>query len=176
MKTSKINSGPKPVFTLKRILVTTDFSDESRKAFRYAVAFAEQFGAALDVVSIVEPGPIMSGPEMSPIAMDPSATRESTKQKLGVWIAGEVPSTVQATALVREGKPFLEIAAVAQERGSDLIVISTHGYSGLMHVLLGSTAEQVVRHAPCPVLVVRQHEHDFLAGSKGKTATKKMRV
>jgi universal stress protein A len=172
VKTSEINSGPKPVFALKRILVTTDFSDESRKAFRYAVAFAKQFGAALDVVTIAEPVPIMSGMEGVPIAMDTSAVRVSARRALNDWIAREVPSTVQATGLVREGKAFLEIAAVAQERGSDLIVISTHGYGGLKHVFMGSTAERVVRHAPCPVLVVRQHEHDFVVGSKGKTEKK----
>jgi hypothetical protein len=77
---------------------------------------------------------------------------------------------------VREGKAFLEIVAVAQERGSDLIVISTHGYSGLKRVFMGSTVERIVRHAPCPVLDVRQHEHDFIAGSKGKKATKKIGV
>jgi len=176
MRKIKSRSVRKRVIALKRILVTTDFSPESRKAFRYAVAFAKQFGAALDVVSIVEPVPMMSGPEMSPIAVDPSATAKSTKQMLVEWIAREVPSTVRATALVRQGRAFLEIVAVAQQRGADLIVISTHGYSGLMHVFMGSTAERVVRHAPCPVLVVRQHEHDFLAGSKNKTATKKTSV
>ena len=176
MKKIKPNSVPKPVIALKRILVTTDFSPESRKAFRYAVAFAKQFGAALDVISIVEPVPIMSGPEMAPVAVDPSATAKSTKQMLLKWIGREVPSTVQATALVRQGRAFLEIVAAAQQRGADLIVISTHGYSGLMHVFMGSTAERVVRHAPCPVLVVRQHEHDFLAGSKSKAAPKKRRV
>ena len=176
MKQAKTNSSPRPVLALKRILVTTDFSPESRQAFRYAVAFAKQFGAALDVVSIVEPVPIMAGPEMSTVPIDASATAKSTKQALIDWIAREVPATVQATVLVRQGRAFHEIVAVARQRGSDLIVISTHGYSGLMHVFMGSTTERVVRHAPCPVLVVRQHEHDFLTRSKGKAATRKTRV
>jgi universal stress protein A len=176
MKSARINSDPKQVLALKRILVTTDLSDESRKALRYAVAFAEQFGATLDVVSIVESVPIMSGMEVVPIAMDSSAWRASAKKVLRDWIAKEVPLTVRAQALVREGKTFLEIVAVAQERGSDLIVISTHGYRGLKRVFMGSTVERVVRHAPCPVLVVRQHEHDFLARSKQKKPTKKIGV
>jgi len=176
MKSSGINSEPKRVLALKRILVTTDLSDESRKAIRYAVAFAEQFGAALDVVSIVESVPIMSGMEVVPIAMDSSAWRASAKKVLRNWIAKEVPPTVHAKALVREGKAFLEIVAVAQELGSDLIVISTHGYRGLKRVFMGGTVERVVRHAPCPVLVVRQNEHDFLAGSKRTKTTKRIGV
>jgi universal stress protein A len=176
MKSSGINSCPKQVLVLKRILVTTDFSDESRKAFRYAVAFAEQFGASLDVLSIVESVPIMSGMEVVPIAMDSSSWRASARKVLRDWIAKEVPPTVPAKALVREGKAFLEIVAVAQECGSDLIVISTHGYRGLKRVFMGRTVERVVRHAPCPVLVVRQNEHDFLARSKQRKSTKKIGV
>ena len=177
MLMKKATNHPKRVLALKRILVTTDFSPESQKAFRYAVAFAKQFGASLDVVCIVEPVPIMSGTEMSPIAVDASATVKSTQRKLMDWIAREVPSTVRTTAMVRQGRAFLEIVAAARQRSSDLIVISTHGYSGLMHVFMGSTAERVVRHASCPVLVVRQHEHDFVTGSQGnskQTRSKKM--
>jgi hypothetical protein len=58
----------------------------------------------------------------------------------------------------------LEIDDVAKEIGADVIIISTHGYSGVKHLWFGSIAEQVVRHATCPVLVVRESEHEFLAG------------
>jgi nucleotide-binding universal stress UspA family protein len=66
------------------------------------------------------------------------------------------------TSILREGSPAKVIAEVAGEMATDLLVISTHGYTGLKHVLMGSIAEQVVRYAPCPVLVVRQQEHDFI--------------
>ncbi len=65
--------------------------------------------------------------------------------------------------VVRQGEPYLEILSVARELGMDLIILSTHGRTGLARVLMGSTTEKVVRHADCPVLVVREHEHEFLA-------------
>jgi nucleotide-binding universal stress UspA family protein len=64
--------------------------------------------------------------------------------------------------VVRLGHPYQEITDAARELKVDLIVISTHGYTGLKHVLLGSTAERIVRHAPCPVLTVREKEQDFV--------------
>ena len=66
--------------------------------------------------------------------------------------------------LVRQGRSFHEIADAACTLKVDLIIISTKGYTGLKHALLGSTTERVVRHAPCPVLVVREREHEFVAG------------
>ena len=62
---------------------------------------------------------------------------------------------------MRRGVAFEEIGNAARELSSDLIVINTHGYTGLKHVMVGSTAERVIRHAPCPVLVVREHEREF---------------
>ena len=65
-------------------------------------------------------------------------------------------------ALVRYGRSFHEIAEAARTLKVDLIILSTHGYTGLKHALLGSATERVVRHAPCPVLVVREREHEFV--------------
>lgn len=74
-----------------------------------------------------------------------------------------VEGGIETESLQRLGTPYKEIIKVAREREVDLIVIATHGHSGLNHFLLGSTAERVVRLAPCPVLVVRQEERDFIA-------------
>ena len=150
---------------LKRILVTTDFSDESRKAFRYAAAFAEELDADLDVVVVIEPATFMSGMESVPIAMDTAGLRAAAQKSLADWIRKELPAPVRATPLVREGKAFSEIVAAAEERGADMIVISTHGYTGLKHLFMGSTAERVARHARCPVLIVREKEHEFVSPS-----------
>jgi nucleotide-binding universal stress UspA family protein len=68
---------------------------------------------------------------------------------------------INADAVVRQGNPSQEIAKVARSLDVDLIVIATHGYTGLKHVYLGSVAEKITRHATCPVLVVRNCEHDF---------------
>ena len=72
------------------------------------------------------------------------------------------PENVRGQALVRLGQPHREITEAAKELHVDLIVLATHGYTGLKHAFLGSTAERVVRHAPCPVLTVREREHDFV--------------
>ena len=82
--------------------------------------------------------------------------------KLEALAAQEARSDGEVTSLVRAGKPFHEIALAASESGAQLIVIATHGYTGLKHVYLGSTAERVVRHAPCPVLVVREADRKSL--------------
>ena len=74
----------------------------------------------------------------------------------GVMKAARIPRSVVEKILVRSGRSFHEIAAAARTRKVDLIIMATHGYTGLKHALLGSTTERVVRHAPCPVLVVRQ--------------------
>jgi universal stress protein A len=69
---------------------------------------------------------------------------------------------VPSRAVVQTGNPELAIVDAAKELGIDLIILSTHGRTGLSRVLLGSTAEKVVRHAGCPVLIVREHEHEFI--------------
>jgi nucleotide-binding universal stress UspA family protein len=76
--------------------------------------------------------------------------------------AREVAGAAPVEAQVRQGQPVQEIVRHAQEAGVDLIILSTHGRTGLRHVLMGSVAENVVRYAPCPVLVVREFEHGFL--------------
>lgn len=162
MKADMSTATTQPAIMLKRVLVTTDFSPESRKAFTYAATLAAEFNATLDVLAVVERPPFLSGMEVVPIAMDTSESRSAAERRLVEWIREEVPSTVHATPLIREGKADREIIDAAAERGTDLIVIATHGYSGLKHAIMGSTTEKVVRHAPCPVLVVRQREHDFV--------------
>jgi nucleotide-binding universal stress UspA family protein len=152
-----------PRLKLKRILVTTDFSEESRKAFRYAAAFADQLGAELDVLVVIEPATFMSGMEAVPIAMDTKSLRSAAEQSLAKWIQKELPAPIRATPIVREGKAYSEIVSAAEERGADMIVISTHGYTGVKHLFMGSTAERVARHARCPVLIVREKEHEFVS-------------
>ena len=147
---------------LKRILVPIDFSDHSVKALRYAVRFAEQFGAALVLVHVAEP---VRYPEsiIIPPAME-EANRElvkRTRAALAKFAAKEVPPRLACQSLVRLGPAYEEIAAAARETDADLIVIATHGHTGLKHLVLGSTAERVVRHAPCPVLTVREREREF---------------
>jgi nucleotide-binding universal stress UspA family protein len=150
---------------LNRILLPTDFSDHSKQAAKYACAFAEQFGAELHLLHVLQdlvamvPEPGLAFPPPGDYMQELTASAE--KGLAGFldpqWAAGK--NIVRET---RQGPPFLEIVRYAKENNIDLIVLGTHGRSGLAHMLLGSVAEKVVRKAPCPVLTVRPEEHEFV--------------
>jgi universal stress protein A len=160
---------PKPMVAahiqIKRILVPVDFSAQSLKALHYALSFADQYGAQLTVLNVVEPAiyPSELGYIPSEIESLHENVMKNAKERLQELISKRLPGEILTEQQVRVGSPFLEIAAAAKEMEADLIVIATHGYTGLRHVFLGSTAERVLRHAPCPVLTVRQLEHDFVS-------------
>jgi universal stress protein A len=150
------------VLNLKKILVPTDFSEFADKGLRYALRFAEQFGASLTLLHVVEPrlypeGFLVIPPEMEQANAD---MLRLTQEKLEAF-RQEIGPAIQTAAHVRMGSPYAEIVAAAQELEIDLIILPTHGYTGLKHILIGSTAERVVRHAPCPVLTVRADEREF---------------
>jgi nucleotide-binding universal stress UspA family protein len=147
---------------LKRILVPTDFSEPSLKAVRYAVRLAEQSGATMHLLYVIERPALNHDFESFPLALPEAELTKLCKEKL-LSVAGiEIEELIPISVQVRIGKPFREIVYAARETDADLIVIATQGHSGIKHVLLGSTTELVVRHAPCPVLVVREHEHEFV--------------
>lgn len=136
---------------LARILLPTDFSEFSSEATTYACAFAEQFDAELHVLHVLE-GPQAADTEVKEVFEGAMAEVLDPK-----WEEGR--KVVKATA---EGAAFLEIIRYAKEHDIDLIVMGTHGRTGLVHLLIGSTAENVVRKAPCPVLTVRPEGHQFV--------------
>jgi nucleotide-binding universal stress UspA family protein len=139
--------------TLKRILVPIDFSNTSRKALRYAVPIAKQFGAKLTLLHVIELPGYTGDPAY--VGYDLPGTQRNLNRQLKDLAARILPPDIRASTLVEVGVGFDTITRVARDRSADLIVITTHGYTGLKHVLMGSTAERVVRHAKCPVLVVR---------------------
>jgi nucleotide-binding universal stress UspA family protein len=149
---------------LKRILVPTDFSDASKNALRYAMAFAESFNAALDVVHVVvDPYVIPPGGEAYLPPPDyPEQMERIARQHLDQWVPAEWRNGRQVTLECIPGAPFVEIVRYAREKNCDLIVMGTHGRGMIAHLLLGSVAERVVRKAPCPVLTVRPKEHEFV--------------
>jgi nucleotide-binding universal stress UspA family protein len=154
-----------PAFKLKKILVPVDFSDCSRKALQYAIPFARQFDAELVLLHVEELLPAVADMGPIPIELPPNGRveLEAVQRSLG--------GAVSSSTSLRAGSPHVEIAAAARELGIDLIILSTHGRRGLSRVVLGSTAEKVVRHAPCPVLVVRESEREFVPVNKTCTAT-----
>lgn len=150
---------------LHRILVPTDFSKHSQNALTYAVAFAEKFGAEIYLLHVVQdlalfiPEAVTAGPPLVPPVDQLTA---AVRTALARVITENQLQRLTVHPEVREGTPFYEIVRFAQEKEIDLIVMGTHGRGGLAHVLLGSVTEKVVRKAPCPVLTVRDPEHEFV--------------
>lgn len=143
-------------FSLKKILVPVDFSNPSKKALQYALPLASQFGAEITLLYVLEPIPYPNDFLASyPLVADNSDLLKAARKELTELSEKLKAGSQPAQTLLRHGNPAHEICAAAKDLGIDLIVISTHGYTGLKHVLLGSTAEKVVRHAPCPVMTVR---------------------
>lgn len=149
---------------LKRILVPIDFSEHSRKALRYALPFALQFGAELEVMYVVEPTIYPSDFGFGQVGFPDveKELHEKATQELVELLGQMVPKGVVSIPVVSTGIPFVEITTHAQQTEVDLIIIATHGRTGVEHILFGSTAEKIIRKAPCPVLVVRAEEHDFI--------------
>jgi universal stress protein A len=147
---------------LKKILVPLDFSAHSRKALHYAVKLAGQFGSAITLVNVVAPVIYAEGMVL-PAAMEnlDRVSEEHARTELEKTAAEvrEHGGTCETHVLL--GHPSDEIVNFAKNHQTDLLLITTHGRTGLQHFLLGSTAERILRHAPCPVMVVRDQEHEF---------------
>lgn len=151
--------GMAPVIHLKKILVPVDFSKASKKALQYANSFAGQFGAELTLLHVIQPA--VTAPAFDTLPQELAETTEDAERSLADF-RSTVDDGILTKCLIRKGSPHMEIIDLAKELEVDLVVLSTHGRTGLSHVLLGSTAEKVVRRAGCPVLIVREHEHEFI--------------
>ena len=141
---------------LNRIVVGTDFSETSRDALVHAVAFARRFGADLLLVNAIYPQYYATNADYLPFDYGSllDETRRAAEKDMDE-IGKSVPfGDVSVQTRIEEGHPGESLVKVAEEERADLIVVSTHGRTGLPHVLIGSTAQHVVRHANCPVLVI----------------------
>lgn len=148
-----------PDCVAKRILVPLDFSGKSRQALEVAVPLAECCCAKIFLIHVVEPAyayPYSPG-EIGFMPLSPKSLIKASRERLSGMARELIPTKLMGRTLVRTGRAYVEIIDAARDLNVDLIVISTHGFSGLKHILLGSTAEHVVRHACCPVLTVRRH-------------------
>jgi nucleotide-binding universal stress UspA family protein len=156
-------SGPKstgvrePTLGLRSILVPIDFSVHSKNALKYAIPLAEQFGASLHLVFVVEPTVYPADLGFGQVVLPgiEEELREKGAEELQALIEREIGARVPATCVVRTGSPHQEILTEAEEKNVDMIVVATHGHSGVEHMLFGSTADRIVRHAKCPVLTIR---------------------
>ena len=153
---------------IKNILVPIDFSDYSKNALKYAAQFAKKFSAKIYLIYVVEPMIYPADFSMGQVAIpstdiDLHSRAEEELNKLSKEIInGSLPVEI----LIKTGKPFVEIIEAASANDIDLIIIATHGHTGVEHLLFGSTAEKVVRKAPCPVLTLREPVKGFQYTSK----------
>jgi universal stress protein A len=147
----------------KRILCPTDFSAPSYKALKTANELALHFSAELILVHVVAPLPVASAASFpdSPgaargfdIAAYQDELERAARKKLKEVANRRVPKKLKVRVVLEEGNAADEIARIAKRRKADLIVIATHGETGFRHLIFGSVAERVVRHAPCSVLTV----------------------
>jgi nucleotide-binding universal stress UspA family protein len=140
----------------RRVLVPLDFSLTSLRALKIAVPLAKQSGAHLLLLNVIEPNPYPTGMEGAVLVVSDDVIARNARQQLPKVARRFVPKSVRAISLVAHGRAADVIVETAEEKGADLIVLSTHGHTGIDRLLMGSTAEQVVRSAKCPVFVVRK--------------------
>lgn len=137
------------------IVCPTDFSPTATSAVDHAVAMAKAFHAKLVLMHVLPPrDPLLRGLAMAAVAKIQSGQRRLAKEHL-MALRAQVQGDVEALTEIRSGDAYDQILACAKAHAADLIVMGTHGYTGLKHALIGSTAERVVRLSECPVLTVR---------------------
>jgi nucleotide-binding universal stress UspA family protein len=156
------------IISPKRILWPTDFSPLSRHAAKYARGFRDVFKAELHVLHVITP-PVTPDLNVMLPAEPPAAFSSEELHTMGREFLqrtireefGDEKGILYKTLL---GTPWNGICEYAEKNEIDLIIIGTHGRTGLTRALMGSTAERVVQHASCPVLVVKHREREFLVG------------
>src|SRR5215813_4998970 len=156
--------GQRPI-TIRKILVPTDFSQASRKSLSYALRLPEELNSEITLLHFLEPeAPVTSARRpVAAAALFPEQELADAEDGLrGLTHSAKAAGSANTKSLLRTGVATHEIVEVAKELDVDLIVIATHGFTGWKHFAIGSTAERVARAAPCPVLVVREKEHDFI--------------
>ncbi len=140
-----------------RIVVPVDFSECSRAAWMEAQRLARAFGSEIVLVHVLdEPAPTSGAPFASGLSGEfAAAVRRWSEGELARWREPATAAGLNVRTVLRTGKPHGQIVDLATDERADLIVIGTHGRSGLDRALLGSVSDRVIRLAPCPVLSVR---------------------
>jgi universal stress protein A len=141
---------------VNRILVPLDFSEESSRALAYGVALAADMEAKIILMHVIEPVYFGADSGLTYVPQQTAAVEKAEGKRMCKVAAESIPKGLFDKAVVRPGTPYHEITMEAKRLKAGLIVLTTHGRTGLSHILMGSTAERVVRHAPCPVLTVRR--------------------
>lgn len=160
---------------ISRVLVPIDFSKRSLEAIEFVLPLLKQLDADLHLVHVFEPDYPLSSMTALPLVVPELEVGRRVRRHLKD-VANKYSVQLRRENIhAVKGRAFEEICRLARERGIDLIVTSTQGNTGLKHLLLGSTAERVVRYSPCPVLVVRPLDLKKKAGGNGKMARRELR-
>ena len=154
------------MLSIKKILIPIDGSDSSMEAIRYASSFASEFNITVYLMTVIEPHHgmydayaeqiILAQRESEIIAVVNERLEQTKKKATEMGIQNIITIT-------RVGTPYGKIIEIAEEEEIDLIVMGTHGRSGIAHFLIGSVTEKVIRTSPCPVLVIRPHLHGLVS-------------
>lgn len=150
--------------TINKILVPVDFSDNSRVAIEMAVQIAESFGAQIIFFHAIELPRVIKGEveRRLPLVQEyERRARETAERELAALLKQYGNGRFTIVVESAEGQPFIEIIKAAKKHVVDLVVMGTHGFTGLKHMLIGSVAEKVVRKSPCPVLTVKHPDYEF---------------
>ncbi len=150
---------------LRRILLPTDLSEHSETAVPYACSLAERFGAELHLLYVFEQytgSSYVPGVPLPAADSDMQQLKHDVAAAMAKWIDDDWAAKLTIVRATCEGSAFVEIIRYAKQQDIDLIVMGTHGRSGVPHLLVGSVAEKVVRKASCPVLTVRPADHQFV--------------
>ena len=149
------------MIVLRNILVPTDFGAAAEAALRYGRTLAETFGADLHVLHVMESVFLQAR------FADPATIEAVVRKQLSDRVVADEQRRFQTHAVIEKfDSPSDAIVRYAKSATIDLIVMGTHGHNGAAHVLMGSVAERVVRTAPCPVLVVRHPEREFITDTE----------
>lgn len=141
---------------LNNILFATDFSEPSRNALPFATAIARQYHSTVFVANVVEETPITSVP-MDYLPPEIEAERELAQRRMVELLKSELLHDLKTEVVIEPGFIWPVLAKVAEERHVDLIVLGTHGRGAIKRLLLGSVAEEICRHSPCPVITIGPH-------------------
>jgi nucleotide-binding universal stress UspA family protein len=151
------------MLNIKNIIVPTDFSKLSFSAFEYARNLAEQMGAEIHLIYVLEKTPPFLAMRSIDVPEEEIMKKMEEEAKIQLKnLASEIKddSNIKLNEVIKIGIDYEEIVNYSKECGGDLIVIATHGRTGVLHTLLGSVAEKVIRFAKCPVLVIKPEEEE----------------
>ena len=160
---------PSYMTRLNSVLVAFDFGETSQKALAYGMNLTRVFGGRLHVLHVAD----VIATTASQFYPDHPGNPEMRAESLALSQLRTVVTDAEAELAVRiSGSPAVAIIQYARSIGADVIVVGTHGRNAVSRLLMGSVAEHVVRHAPCPVLVVRRNEHEFILPEPVTVATR----